>query len=132
MGMELIDGTRTRRGKHSFPTVSIYANMKRFVFNIEATALLYVMAGGELVDYIQTFKDTKNPDVLYIKPCEKDDPGAKKLGRGRKLSTGRFFDGKATIQGLGWEIESGITIRILEDSKRYPGVLIVDKNEIVE
>lgn len=131
MALELIETKKNRPGKFSFPTLSIYSKLHKLVFNIEGTALLYTLGDGEIVDYVQMYRDTKNPDVFYIKPAQQNDPGARKLGRARSTKAGgRFVGGGVIIKSLGWDIDKGVTIRILED-KRHPGMIVVDRNEIV-
>lgn len=132
MALELMETKKQRPGKFSFPTISIYNKLHKLVLNVEGTVLLYTLGGGEIVDYVQLFRDTKNPDVFYIKPSQEDAPGARKIGRGRNSNraAGRFIGGSAIIKSLGWDVEKGMTIRIMED-KRHPGMIMVDRNEVV-
>lgn len=133
MSLELIESDRVARSsRHGFPTITVYKNGQRFVLNREAVKLLNSLSDEGLAEYIQTFKDTKQPDVFYVKPCKQTDPGARKIGRTSR-KTGRdqkYFDGKATFRKLNWKLEKGTSIRVLED-KMNPGFILVDRNEAI-
>ena len=122
MAMEIIESGRPSR--YSFPTISLYVKMKRFVFNSESYELLKSLLGKD-VEYVEVYKETENPNIFYIKPCNHQTPNARKLGKSSKR--GRFFDGKTVLVRLGWREQTPMTLRVVLD--RAANVLIVDKTK---
>lgn len=125
MGIELFETTRP--SKHQFPTVSVYAKMQRFMFNIESFELLQSIAGDEPVEFVQVFVDNKDSDIFYIKPAQAEDKGSRRLGKSSKR--GRFLDGKALLTKLGWGVDKLLVLRVSKNEKLK--MLLIDRKEEV-
>lgn len=112
MAIELFETTRT---KYSFPAVSLSAGMRRFTLNVDAMNTLRALNKGQEVTHVTLHVDSDDKSLFYIKPCDKDDRGARKLIETSRSSVG--FDGKALTERLGWEPEKSITIKVVDDKK---------------
>lgn len=122
MKLKLFEGPR--QSKNPFPSVSIYAKMQRLNFNTKAVSMLNEIAGNE-VEYVRIYFDEEDPDVFYVAPSQKAEPGSRRLAR--SSLRGRFLEGKALLAELRWKINTLTVLRVLKTPDG--SMLLIDKKE---
>jgi hypothetical protein len=76
MAIRILMSEKTQH--RNIPTVAISSKLRRLTLNKEAFLLLSSKYGSEF-EYFQILVDDDEKGVFYIKPCEKEGPGSKKL-----------------------------------------------------
>lgn len=71
----LMSETTERR---NIPSVAISSKLRRLTLNKEAFLLLSSKYGSKF-EYFQILVDDDEKGIFWIKPCEKESPGSKKL-----------------------------------------------------
>lgn len=64
--------------RRHIPTAAISSKLKRLTLNTDAYGLLAIQFGSE-PEYLQVLVDDDVKGVFWLKPCEKEVPGSKKL-----------------------------------------------------
>ena len=76
MGIRVLMSDRSQR--RNVPTAAISSKLKRLTLNKDSYALLTTHYGSE-PEYLQILVDDDEKGIFWIKPVEKEVPGAKKL-----------------------------------------------------
>jgi hypothetical protein len=70
--------TSDRGLRRNIPTVAISLKLRRLTMNKDAYSLLTSQFGSE-PEYLQILVDDDMKGIFWIRPCEKEVPGSKKL-----------------------------------------------------
>lgn len=76
MAIRVLMSEKTAR--RNIPSVSISSKLRRLSLNKESFLLLTSKYGSEF-EYFQILVDDEEKGIFWLKPCEKESPGSKKL-----------------------------------------------------
>ncbi len=112
MNLKLLTNERREYGDGA--SVSVNGKLSRLLMYKKAYELIKEHYGKQF-DFLQIFTDDKRPTSFWLKPCEADSPGARKMDRPSQNS--RSLSIRALLKTLQWKPEGTVRLPIKWDKE---------------